>query len=205
MIKDALYWNHLVTPRVSMVPVLLEAGFVNISPLSLYSVCRIRINKFLGIPDPDPLVRESESGSSHHQAKIVRKPLISTVLRLLYDFLSVKNDVNVLSNSIKQTKLFLVLRSQQNPDPDPLVRCTDPRIRIRTNMSRIWNTIYIYPHWTSGTAISLRQHGQSYLPFSLRTFPLLSLWYYIPQHEYGKGIWAAGGEMARYIVCLVSA
>ena len=35
------------------------------------------------------------TGSSHNQAKIVRKPLISTVLLLLYDFLSVKNDVNI--------------------------------------------------------------------------------------------------------------
>ncbi len=35
------------------------------------------------------------SGTFYHQAKIVRKTLISTVLWLLYDFLSLKNDVNV--------------------------------------------------------------------------------------------------------------
>jgi hypothetical protein len=29
------------------------------------------------------------------------------------------------------------------PDPDPLVKCTDPRIRIRTKMSRIHNTAYL--------------------------------------------------------------
>ena len=33
----------------------------------------------------------SDSGSFHHQAKIVRKTLISTVLWFLYDFLSLKN------------------------------------------------------------------------------------------------------------------
>jgi hypothetical protein len=35
----------------------------------------------------------SRSGSFHHQEKIVRKALIPTVLRLLFDFLSSKNDV----------------------------------------------------------------------------------------------------------------
>jgi hypothetical protein len=36
------------------------------------------------------------------QAKIVRKPLIHTVLRLPFDFLSLKNDVHVPSKSNKQ-------------------------------------------------------------------------------------------------------
>jgi hypothetical protein len=50
-------------------------------------------------------VRESTRvGSFHHQAKIVRKPLISTVFWLLYDFLFVKNGVNVTSTSNKQKK-----------------------------------------------------------------------------------------------------
>ncbi len=44
----------------------------------------------------------SGSRSSHHQAKTLRKPLISTLLWLLYEFLSVKNDVNVASKSNKQ-------------------------------------------------------------------------------------------------------
>jgi hypothetical protein len=38
-----------------------------------------------GLLDPDPLVRGAD-----HQAKIVRKTLIPTILRLLYDFLSLK-------------------------------------------------------------------------------------------------------------------
>ncbi len=41
----------------------------------------------------------SGSGSFHHRAKIVRKTLIPTVLSLIFDFLSLKNDVNVLSKS----------------------------------------------------------------------------------------------------------
>jgi hypothetical protein len=40
---------------------------------------------------------ESGSGSFHHQAKIIRKTLIPTVMLLLYDFLSLKNYVNVPS------------------------------------------------------------------------------------------------------------
>jgi hypothetical protein len=44
----------------------------------------------------------SGSGSFYHQAKIVSKTLIPTVLRLLFDFLSLKNDVNVPSKRNKQ-------------------------------------------------------------------------------------------------------
>ncbi len=44
-----------------------------------------------------------ESGSSRHHA--VRKPLIPTVLWLLYDFLSVKINVNVPSKSNKKKNL----------------------------------------------------------------------------------------------------
>ncbi len=37
----------------------------------------------------------SGSGSFYHHAKIVRKTLIPTVMLLLFDFLSLKNDVNI--------------------------------------------------------------------------------------------------------------
>ncbi len=40
-----------------------------------------------------------------HQAKIVRKTLISTFLGRFYDFLSLKSDVNVPSKSNKQKNL----------------------------------------------------------------------------------------------------
>jgi hypothetical protein len=47
----------------------------------------------------------SSSGSFCHQAKIVRKNLILSVLWLLYDFLSLKNDVNVAWKISKQKSL----------------------------------------------------------------------------------------------------
>ncbi len=76
--------------------------------------------------DPDPYVFRSPrsisvsqryesgtgSGSFHHQEKIVRmerKTLIPTVLWLLYDFLSLKNYVNVPSKSNKHKTLCLII------------------------------------------------------------------------------------------------
>jgi hypothetical protein len=48
----------------------------------------------------------SGSGSFYHQAKIVRKTLIPTVLLFLLNFLSLKNDVNVPLKS-KKKNFFL--------------------------------------------------------------------------------------------------
>jgi hypothetical protein len=65
---------------------------------------------FLGLlgPDPDPSI-------TIHQAEILRKTLISTALRLLFDFLSLKNDVLVPSKSNMQknflTKISFLLAS----------------------------------------------------------------------------------------------
>jgi hypothetical protein len=64
------------------------------------------------------------SGSFFHQAIIVRKFLIPTVLRLLFDFLSLKNNLNL------PFKLF-----------DGVMKATNENTRIRTNMSRIRNKI----------------------------------------------------------------
>jgi hypothetical protein len=71
---------------------------------------------FVSVPDPDPPDPHvfgpsgftsqrsgSGSGSFCHQAKIVRKTLIHTVLWLLLDFLSLKNDVNITSKSSRKT------------------------------------------------------------------------------------------------------
>ncbi len=65
---------------------------------------------FLGLLDPDALVRGtylagSRPGFFYHQAKIVRKTLIPTVLWLHYDFLSSQNDVDLPSKSNKAEKL----------------------------------------------------------------------------------------------------
>jgi hypothetical protein len=59
---------------------------------------------------------------------------------LLYDFLSLKNDVNVPVSRIRiRIRMFLRLPDQH---PETLVRDMDPKIqiRIRTNMSGIPNT-----------------------------------------------------------------
>jgi hypothetical protein len=64
---------------------------------------------FLGLPDPDPLVTGMDPDLSiilRNQAKKVRKNSIPTVLRLLLNFLSLKNDVNVFSKSNKQNNFF---------------------------------------------------------------------------------------------------
>jgi hypothetical protein len=55
-------------------------------------------------PEPHPNVL-GPPGSFYHQAKIVIKTFISTVLWLLYDFLSLENYVNVASKCNKQKKL----------------------------------------------------------------------------------------------------
>jgi hypothetical protein len=67
-------------------------------------------------PDPDPHVfgppgsgsisQRYGSGSFFHQAIIVRKTFIPTVLWLFLDFLSLTNDVYVPSKSNKQKNLF---------------------------------------------------------------------------------------------------
>ncbi len=50
----------------------------------------------------------SGSGSFYHQAIIVKKTWIHTVLKLLLDFSSLKNDVSVPSKSNKKEKFFLI-------------------------------------------------------------------------------------------------
>ncbi len=87
----------------------------------LHTGIRIRrIDMVLGIKNPDtgPLVRGKDLDPIKIK-KIVRKTLIPTVFWLLFDFLSLKNDVNVHSKS----------NEQKNPDPDLLARGMDPRIR----------------------------------------------------------------------------
>ncbi len=100
--------------------------------------------KFLGLPDPDPLVRCTDPAQLRilpSSSKITTKTLIPSVLWLLCDFLSLKNDENFASKSNKQKtegkkNKFLLpswrsLTKIADSDPDPLVRGTDPRIRIR--------------------------------------------------------------------------
>jgi hypothetical protein len=53
------------------------------------------------------------------------------------------------------------------PDPDALVRGTDPRIRIRTKMSRIRNTAYQYLIYFCWKPMQLVQILVSYLQYSV--------------------------------------
>ncbi len=65
---------------------------------------------------------------------------------LLYDFLSLlKNDVNVPVFRIRIRKNHTYVLGLPDPHPDPFGIGTDPRIRIRTKMSRIRNTAVINP------------------------------------------------------------
>jgi hypothetical protein len=65
-----------------------------------------RIHMFLGLPDPDPLVRGMDPDPD---PSIImqnsKKNLDSYYFVTLFDFLSLKNDVNVPSKSIRQKKL----------------------------------------------------------------------------------------------------
>ncbi len=58
--------------------------------------------------DQDPEVRIRLRLRILHQAKIVRKTLITAVSGLLYDFLSLRNDVNVASKNKKQKNLIIL-------------------------------------------------------------------------------------------------
>ncbi len=57
---------------------------------------------------PGSISQRYRSGSFNHQVKIVRKTLIPTVLWFLFDFLSLKNDVNVLQKVISRIFFFLI-------------------------------------------------------------------------------------------------
>ncbi len=62
------------------------------------------------VGNPDTYVSTrygSGSGSFYHQAKMVRKTFIPPVLGLLYDFLSLKNDVNVLASKVINKKKLI--------------------------------------------------------------------------------------------------
>ncbi len=69
------------------------------------AVLWIQIRMFLSLPDPDSSLfcADGDPDPSINNQK-VRKTLILTIFRLLFDFLSMKIDVNVPSKSNKQKK-----------------------------------------------------------------------------------------------------
>jgi hypothetical protein len=59
----------------------------------------------LGLPNPDPLVRGMDPYPDPSSCKNSKNNLDSYYYVTLFDFLSLKNDVNVASKSNKQKKL----------------------------------------------------------------------------------------------------
>ncbi len=91
---------------------------------------------FSGPPGSGSINTNTHPDPAPNQAKLVRKILSPTGLWLLYDILSSKNDIDVAWKSNKQNFFTCHLeghwRKNQDPVPNPdlLVRATDPRIRI---------------------------------------------------------------------------
>ncbi len=107
----------------------------------------------VGDPDPDdpyvfgPPGSASGCGPFHHQAKLVVNKsfdfycFVTSLWLFIFEewfkCTSVPNDRIHIRIWIRRICMFLGL---PDPHPDQLVRGTDPRIRIRTKMSRIPNT-----------------------------------------------------------------
>jgi hypothetical protein len=104
---------------------------------------------FLGLldPEPDPLIRGMDPDPSVTKRKYSKKNLDSyTALRLLFDFLSLKNYVYVPSSSkTKQQKMFFVGILKVIYENSRIW------IRIHTTMSSIRNTAF-YSIYCSGAA-----------------------------------------------------
>ncbi len=95
------------------------------------------------------------SRTFHQQVRKERKTLISSILWLLFEFLSLKTDIKVnVPSKVKSKKtpgkkLFVGISSATDKkaglrsDPDPSVSGTDLRIRIQilTKMSQIHNMV----------------------------------------------------------------
>jgi hypothetical protein len=86
-----------------------------------------RIHMFLGLPDPDPIVRGMDPDPDPFIImQNSKKNLDSYYFVTLFDFLSLKNDVMYLQK----------VTSRKNPHP--LVRGMDPRIRIQIHPNMSW-------------------------------------------------------------------
>jgi hypothetical protein len=124
---------------------------------------------FLGLLDPDPLVRGMDLSS----CKNSKTNLDSYCFVTLFDFLSLKNDVNVPTKSNKQKnflkKLFFVGILKENDE--------NSRIRIRTHCSETWIR-------GSRSGSTPKCHGSATLLLRRKYFALLStsliiLWVYL--------------------------
>jgi hypothetical protein len=104
------------------------------------------------------------SGSFYHQAKIVRKTLIPTVLGLLLDFLSLKNDVDVPSRRNKQNNFFFKL-------------VFVGVLKVNDENSRVRSRIHESEAWIRGSGSTTKCHGSGtlFLSFSWKASVLPAL------------------------------
>jgi hypothetical protein len=87
----------------------------------------------ISVVDPDPYVFGPSGSGFHYRAKKVRN-LDFYCFVTYYDFLSLKTDVNVPSRRNRQ--------KNDKSGSGSVTECCSPRIRIRTEMSRIQNTAF---------------------------------------------------------------
>jgi hypothetical protein len=124
----------------------LGSAMIRISILKIRKSIDFAIILTSSVPNPDPwdpyvfrppgsasgsiiYLYGSGSGSLHQQAKTRRKTLISTVLWLLYGFLSLKNDVRAPPKKNKHKNFVGILKITDEKS----------RIRIRTEMLSVWH------------------------------------------------------------------
>ncbi len=88
---------------------------------------RIRNRIVLGIPDP--LVRAIRILLS--SSKNSKKILIPTVLGLLYDFVSLKNDVNLASKSMSKKIMKKLVAILKFTDENSRIQIRQSKMRIR--------------------------------------------------------------------------
>ncbi len=118
-----------------------------------------------GPPGSGSISQRYGSGSFYHSASKVRKTLISTVLRLIYDFLSLTNEINVPSNSNKQ-KLFFV----------DVLKVTDKNSRFRIR-------IHYLEEWIRESGSVPKFHGSA-------TLEATSSWFFSANGSYGlRELW----------------
>ncbi len=89
--------------------------------------------------------------------------LITTVLWLLRDFLSFKNDVNVVSKSNKQKNLKVTNENSRIQVPDLLNRGTDPHQNV-TDPQHWFRNFHLYELFTDEAALSLSLKLSLWLP-----------------------------------------
>ncbi len=136
---DFIFLPSLKSTCKSCLPIPYRGEGVNICLYTFEAVLRIRIRRihmFLGLWDPDPLVRDTDPDRLRiwillSSSKKSKKNIDSFCFVTF--FLSLNNYVNVLSKTNKPKKLDVLKVTDEN-SRIPLVRGMDPRIRVRNTL-----------------------------------------------------------------------